>query len=107
MIGLKQKLSSLSAPTIVKTNNQFEKDCERFMVGLSRISHTGSVDEYSFGSYLGFSNDYTDRLLDHLVDARLIEFKSSGLCNYQLTVQGCRFLIHRNALNTSYTPYAH
>lgn len=80
------------------TSIQFDKDCERFMVGLSRISHTGSVDEYSFGSFLGFANDYTDRLLDYLVAAQLIEFKSSGLCNYQLTVEGCRLLIRKNAL---------
>lgn len=83
----------------MKSNSiQFDKDCERFMVGLSRISHSGSVDEYSFGKFMGFSNDYTDQLLDHLVLARLIEFKSSGLCNYQLTVEGCRLLIRKNAL---------
>jgi hypothetical protein len=83
---------------MITTHNQFDTDCERFMVGLSRISHMGSVDEYSFGSFLGFSNDYTDRLLDYLIAAQLIEFKSTGLCNYQLTVNGCRFLIRRNAL---------
>ena len=81
-----------------KTHDQFDQDCERFMVGLSRISHLGSVDEYSFGSFLGFANDYTDRLLDYLVAARLIEFKATGLCNYQLTVEGCRLLIRKNAL---------
>jgi hypothetical protein len=79
---------------------QFDKDCERFMVGLSRISHSGSVDEYSFGRFLGFSNDYTDQLLDYLMVAQLIEFKSTGLCNYQLTVEGCRLLIRKNALPT-------
>lgn len=83
---------------MLKTHDQFEQDCERFMVGLSRISHLGSVDEYSFGSFLGFANEYTDRLLDYLMAARLIELKATGLCNYQLTVEGCRLLIRQNAL---------
>lgn len=83
---------------MLKTVEQFELDCERFMVGLSRISHSGTVDEYSYGSFLGFTNHYTDQMLDHLVTARLIEFKATGLCNYHLTVEGCRQLIRKRTL---------
>lgn len=63
-------------------DQQQKTEAEKYLMAL--VTDNGMVDEFEIGANLGFNEEKTKQIIDELLKSGMIEFRSFGLCSYQV-----------------------
>ena len=59
-----------------------EKDKEKYLEALRQ--NKGKEDEIDVGKSLGFTKEYTDKIIEALMAEERITYFAGGICNYKV-----------------------
>ncbi|MFD2247433.1 hypothetical protein [Pontibacter ruber] len=79
----KAKPARYALPGQPTTNlKTMEKDKEKYLEALRQ--NDGKLDERALGESLGFSKEYTDKIIEELMADEKIEYQTEGACSYRV-----------------------